>query len=88
MANYFTTIDSEGDKFVGTVYDANTNAVVYKSKPYLSQSQASQDINSYLTTSRPPTTDPTAAPGSQATVNTITYNTAPSRLSTGRCCGR
>jgi hypothetical protein len=89
MSNYYTTIDLVEGKFVGTVLNANTNAEVYKSKPYSSQSQASRDINTFLTTSNPPTTDPSPgipAAGSQAVVNTIVYTPAPTRG--GGCCGR
>jgi hypothetical protein len=89
MSNYFTTIDLVEGMFVGTVLNANTNAEVYKSKPYSSQSQASQDVNTFIITSNPPTTDPTpgtSAPGSQAVVNTIVYTPASTR--SGGCCGR
>jgi hypothetical protein len=89
MSNYYTTIDLVEGMFVGTVLNANTNAEVYKSKPYSSQSQASRDINTFLTTSKPPTTDPlpgNPAPGSQAVVNTIVYTSVPTQG--GGCCGR
>jgi hypothetical protein len=90
MSNYYTTIDLVEGMFVGTVLNANTNAEVYKSKPYNSQSQASKDINIFLTTSKPPTTDPLPgipAPGSDAIVNTIVYTPARTQ-SGGGCCGR
>jgi len=89
MSNYYTTIDQVEGMFVGTVLNANTNAEVYKSKAYSSQSQASHDINTFLITSNPPTKDPTpgtSAPGSQAVINTIVYTPAPTQG--GGCCGR
>lgn len=88
MSNYFTTIDLVEGKFVGTVFDANTNAEVYKSKSYNSQAQASQEVRTFLTGLAPKTAEPSAAPGSQAVVNTIKYTNAPGVRTTGRCCGR
>jgi hypothetical protein len=89
MSNYYTTIDLIEGMFVGTVLNSNTNVEVYRSKPYNSQSQASRDINTFLTTSKPPTTDPSPgipAPGSNAIVNTVIYNPTPT--TGGGCCGR
>jgi hypothetical protein len=88
MSKYFTVIDLVEGKFVGTVFDANTNAEVYKSKPYNSQAQASQEVRAFLTDSAPMTAEPSAAPGSQAIINTIKYTNAPGSRSSGRCCGR
>lgn len=88
MSKYFTTIDLVDGKFIGTVFDANTNAEVFKSKPYNSQAQASQEAREFLTATKPTTTEPAAAPGSQAIVNTVRYTSAPSTRSSGRCCGR
>jgi hypothetical protein len=88
MSKYFTTIDLVEGKFVGTVFDVNTNAEVFKSKPYNSQAQASQEVRGFITATKPTTTEPAAAPGSQAIVNTVKYTSAPSTRSSGRCCGR
>jgi hypothetical protein len=88
MSKYFTTIDLVEGKFVGTVFDANTNAEIYKSKPHNSQSQASQEVRTFLTATKPAITEPSTAPGSQAVVNTIKYTNVPGTRSSGRCCGR
>ena len=88
MSKYYTVIDLVENKFVGTVFDANTNAEVFKSKPHNSQAQASQEVRNFLTDTKPTTTEPAAAPGSQAIVNTVRYTSAPSTRSSGRCCGR
>ena len=83
MKNYYTSINLEEGRFVGTIFDRNTNLEIYKTKPYASQSQALQDANIYLTTSKPPTKDP--AP--QTIVNTSTHIPgAPGGQR--RCCGR
>jgi hypothetical protein len=83
MRKYFTSIDIVDGKYVGTVYDANTNQATYTSKPYLSQSQAMQDINTFLVTSKPPTIE--LKP--QTIVNTAVHSPG---APTGqrRCCGR
>lgn len=88
MSKYFTTIDLVEGKFVGTVFDANTNAEVYKSKSYNSQAQASQEVRAFITGSAPKTAEPSTAPGSQTVVNTIKYTNASGARSSGRCCGR
>lgn len=83
MKKYFTSINKIEEKYVGTVFDQNTNQELYKTKPYTSQSQALQDVNTFLVTSKPPTTDPIPT----TIVNTATPVTgAPSGQR--RCCGR
>jgi hypothetical protein len=56
MKNYYTSINLEEGRFVGTVYDSLTNKDLYKTKSYNTQSQVVQDINTFLTTLAPPTT--------------------------------
>jgi len=87
MSNYFTTIDLVEGKFVGTVFNANTNTEVYKSKPYGSQIQASEDITNYLVTKASDTQQGSPVSSNEPIVNTVTYTPAPGRT-TGRCCGR
>lgn len=83
MKKYFTAINESEGKYIGTVFDANNNQEVYKSKPYFSQSQAMQDINIFLATSKPPINDP--AP--QTIVNSSRHVPgAPGGQR--RCCGR
>jgi hypothetical protein len=74
MKNYFTNIDFVNGAYVGVVYDANSNAEVYKTPSYGDQTHALQDINNFLQSSTSeliPTT------------NTIQYITVPTR----KCCG-
>jgi hypothetical protein len=92
--NYYTSIEIEEGMFVAFAYDANTNTQLYKSKPYRDQSQASQDVNIFLTTSQPPEKDPEpheyakifGPPPGETIVNTTTYK--PVAGKTGSCCGR
>jgi hypothetical protein len=83
MKKYFTSINIIDEKYIGTVFDQNTNQEIYKSKAYTSQSQALQDVNTFLVTSQPPTKDPVPS----TIVNTTTpVPGAPSGQR--RCCGR
>ena len=87
MKNYYTSINLEEGRFVGTVHDSLTNNTLYKSKPYNSQSQVVQDINTFLTTSAPPITEPQPqAPQHQTIINTV--NRLPATGGNRRCCGR
>jgi len=83
MKKYFTSIDIVDGKYIGTVFDQNTNQEIYKSKAYTSQSQALQDVNTFLVTSKPPTKDPVP----NTIVNTTTQ-VAGAPSGQRRCCGR
>jgi hypothetical protein len=85
MSKYYTTLDVVDDKFIGTVYDANTNTTVYKTTPYLTQLEATQQIDKFLATGVIPPEN-AATPTSQ-TVITNTY-VAPTPTPPRRCCGR
>jgi len=74
MKKYFSNIDLVNGTFVGIVYDANSNAEVYKTPSYGDHTHALQDINNFLQSS---TTE--IVP----TINTIQYVTVP----THKCCG-
>jgi hypothetical protein len=84
MKNYFTSLDLEEGKYVGSVYDPNTNQIVYKTKGYNSQSQVTSDINEYLTKLKP--LENKIEPVGQTIVNTTVYK--PSTSYQKRCCGR
>jgi hypothetical protein len=87
MKNYYTSVGLEEGKFVGTVHESSNNNVLYKTKRYNTQSQVVQDINTWLTTSAPPATDPQPqAPQHQTIINTV--NRLPATGSNRRCCGR
>ena len=87
MKKYFTSLDLEEGKYTGSVYDPDTNQIVYKTKGYNSQAQVTSDINEYLTKLKP--TESKIQPAGhvgQTIVNTAIYK---SSLSTHeRCCGR
>ena len=74
MKNYFSNVDLINGAYVGIVYDANSNAEVYKTPSYGDQTHALQDINNFLQSS----TDEIVP-----TTNTIQYITVPAR----KCCG-
>jgi hypothetical protein len=77
MKKYFSNIDLVNGTFIGTVYDANSNAEVYKTPSYGDQTQALQDINNFLQSSN------TSIDELVPTTNTIQYVTVPAR----KCCG-
>jgi hypothetical protein len=85
MKKYFTSLQVNENLYTGTVYDANTNQPVYTSKAYPSQSQAMQDINTYIITSKPPTTEPIYKP---ETIINSTKHVGGAPRGSGRCCGR
>jgi hypothetical protein len=84
MKKYFTSLDLEEGKYVGSVYDPDTNQVVYKTKGYNSQSQVTSDINEYLTKLKP--AESKVQPAGQTIVNTAVYKTSTTYQK--RCCGR
>ena len=77
MKNYFSNIDLTNGMFIGTVYDANSNAEVYKTQAYGDQTFALQDINNFLQSSN------TSLDELTPITNTIQYITVPTR----KCCG-
>jgi hypothetical protein len=82
MKNYYTSINLEEGRFVGTVYDSLTNKDLYNT-----QSQVVQDINIFLTTLAPPTTEPRPqTPQNRTIINTV--NHLPATGGNKRCCGR
>jgi hypothetical protein len=87
MKKYFTSIEIVEGNYIGTVFDGNNNQELYKSKGYPTQSQAMQDVNTYLITQNPPKSDPTPNPVTQTIVNT-TVRSVSMPSSQRRCCGR
>lgn len=85
MKKYFTSLDKVDGQFIGIVFDANTNQEVYKTKPYLTQVQVTQDITEFLQTSNPPKADPVVP---QQYTNTFAPITITGSTKRGRCCGR
>lgn len=72
MSNYFITTEIEDNKFIGIVYNKNTNTKVYQTNRYPVQQDAINEANMYLrTNSFTKQPIPVSAP-------------SPTR----RCCGR
>lgn len=91
MVNYFISVVFENDQYFGKVYTASSNQLIYTSKGYYSQEQASKDARTYIITSAPPPPIEEATPETNKTVTTTASYTAPkfgSRTPSGRCCGR
>lgn len=84
---YFTTVIIENNRYVGRVYEASTNNLVYSSKDYNSQEQAIADVRTFIITSSPPATDPTPP---KTVLSTSNYTSTKPVISPGtrRCCGR
>lgn len=92
MKKYFTSINEINNQYVGTVYDAITNQIIYTSNPYISQSQVVQEINNFLKTNKQisetaQTSLPSIAAPPQTIQNTIKMQPM-TPVRTGRCCGR
>jgi len=48
MKKYFTTIETEEGKFKGTVYDSNTNQILYTTKLHSNQGAVTSEINEFI----------------------------------------
>jgi hypothetical protein len=83
MKKYFTSLEVQNDQFVATVFDANTNQELYKTKPHRSQSHAMKDVNGFLTNQKPIKESPQAG----TFVNTAVHPPVPGTTSR-RCCSR
>lgn len=80
MAKYYTVLNLENQKFVGTVYDNSNNREVFRTKPHTTQSQVTHEINNFLTGITTTEQESTIT----NTVQPISVPTATPR----RCCGR
>lgn len=85
MKKYFTSLDLENNKFVGSLHDPDTNKVIFKTKPYNSQSQVTADINQYLTNLK--SDENRTQPTQETIVNTSVQMGIRGALPR-RCCGR
>lgn len=84
-SNYYTALEIVESNYVGTVFNSQTNQPLYKSKPYPSQSQAMQDIHTFLLTKNSPQNDPVPRP--QVITNTAKHVPG-AQQGQRRCCGR
>lgn len=85
MNKYYTTLEISESGYTATIFNAQNNQPVYKTKPYSSQAQASYDANIYLTTNKAPESVP---PAPQTITNTTVYRPTPNTATPRRCCGR
>jgi hypothetical protein len=87
MKKFFTAVNIENGSFVAVVHDTNTNQEIYRTKPHISQSNALQEVNKFITNQK--SIQPTA-PSQQTIINSTAYtSTGPAQSSTTRrCCGR
>lgn len=84
MKKTYTQMDIVEEKYIATVFDATNNQELYKTQPHLTQLQATQEVNSFLT-SKPVT------PIRTTITNTTTYKSNPAPQAANiprRCCGR
>jgi hypothetical protein len=85
MKKTFTTMNFDNGKFIATVFDAVSNQEIYKTSPCLTQLQATQQVNNFLTSGN----TNTSAPRTVIT-NTTTFKNIPPTgpVTPRRCCGR
>lgn len=84
MKKYFTNLHIENSMFIATVFDANTNQEIYKTKPYNAQSKATEDVNKFLTNQKTTQNSPSIP---EAFINSTVHKPVlgvPSK----KCCGR
>lgn len=85
MNNYFTSIENVNDKFVGSVHDANTNQLVFRSsQPHNTPAEAIVEVNNFLQQSSLPSTQTQTNQPSISPVSQPEAVTPPPQ----RCCGR
>lgn len=48
MKNYFTTLRTENNTYIGEVYDKTNNQLLYTTKPHLTQRQAMQEMDFFI----------------------------------------
>lgn len=87
MSNYYISVIFENEQYFGKVYTTSSNQLVYTSKGYYTQEQASKDARTYIITSAPPVEEATL----EKTVTTVSNYTTTrfgATNTSGRCCGR
>lgn len=85
MKKYFTSLDLENNKFVGSLHDPDTNKVIFKTKPHNSQSQVTAEINEHLTSLN---TSENRTNNTQQTIVNTSIQTGIRGVLPRRCCGR
>lgn len=85
MKKYFTSLNLENNKFVGSLHDPDTNKVVFKTKPHNSQSQVTAEINEYLTNL---SSNKMRTENTQQTIVNTSIQTGIRGALPKRCCGR
>ncbi len=90
MSNYYTTIEKQNNMFIGSVFVESSNQLVFQTQHYPSQTQVLADINTFITTNKPPEVPsvPNHVP-TRTITNTVKSGTnVPLPTVRGRCCGR
>lgn len=87
MKKFFTAVNIENNLFIAIVYDASTNQEIYKTKPHISQANALQEVNKFITNQK---TVQTSTTPQQTILHSTSYTSTNSSASptTRRCCGR
>lgn len=84
MAKFYTTIEVINEKYIGIVYDANSNNIVYKTEPYISQLETVRQVDKFLATGIEPPKDASTPTNQTVITNTYVPVSKPRRS----CCGR
>lgn len=84
MKKHYTTLDIQNGQFIGSVFDANNNQLLYKTKPHLTQLQVAQELNTYMQTQKPAISEQSQPLTPQQPAKQVSL-IKPMR---GRCCGR
>jgi hypothetical protein len=79
MKKYYTTLQLTNNVYIGQVYDATNNQLLFTTKPHTVQRRAVQEMDSYI--------DGTAVTESVALQPLVT-ETTPIQQPRRRCCGR
>lgn len=80
MANFYTNIEIVNNSYIGTVYNASNNTLVFRTQSFPTQAQAIREVNEYIKGNER---------GSQPTTTVNTVQMQPTGpIIRGRCCGR
>lgn len=79
MKKYYTTLQLTNNTYVGQVYDAANNQLLFTTKTHTAQRQAVQEMDSFI--------DGTTV-NETITLNQIPAENIPTTTPRRRCCGR
>lgn len=84
-SKYYISINIENNQYIGKVFQTSNNQLVYTSKSYNTQEQATKDVRTFVITSEPPSSNPETQP---KTITSTANYTSPVVHGHRRCCGR